>query len=237
MYLLTAAGFFFLSIAMAILWVFGLGKAHDTAGNPSEVKSKALLWTTIAIALWMATTGLLSFIGFFEQFDSLPPRMFFLFPIPLISAFIIPFLRPTKKLLEAIPDHWLILPQAFRILVEILLWMLYLQEVFSIHLTLEGRNFDILAGILGLIIGLVWMKKGKVPKWVSIGYNILGLGLLGNIVGMAILTFPTPFQQFTEGPGNTIIATFPYIWLPAVLVTTAYWFHFLSLRKAFLNQK
>ena len=48
---------------------------------------------------------------------------------------------------------------------------------------------------------------------------------------------PTPVRQFMNEPANTIIATFPLIWLPGVLVPFALVGHVLGLRQlARLNQ-
>jgi hypothetical protein len=42
---------------------------------------------------------------------------------------------------------------------------------------------------------------------------------------------PTPFRVFMNEPSNTIVAKFPIVWLPALLVPLAYGLHFLSLRQ------
>ncbi|MEL6651576.1 MAG: hypothetical protein AAFQ87_12320, partial [Bacteroidota bacterium] len=62
-------------------------------------------------------------------------------------------------------------------------------------------------------------------------YNLFGLVLLFIIVSMAILSMPTPFRQFLNEPSNAVMATFPFIWLPAFLVPLAFCLHLLSLRQ------
>ena len=58
-----------------------------------------------------------------------------------------------------------------------------------------------------------------------------GLLLLANIVVVAILSAPLPFRQFFNEPANTVIADFPWVWLPGVLVPVAYALHLLSWRQ------
>lgn len=68
-------------------------------------------------------------------------------------------------------------------------------------------------------------------------WNLLSLGLLINIVTIALLSIPTPFRVFMNEPANTLVAHFPFILLPGMLVPLAYGLHFLSMRQLKLTQK
>jgi hypothetical protein len=94
-------------------------------------------------------------------------------------------------------------------------------------MTFEGRNLDILSGILGTVVALFFIKK----RTVCLLYNLIGLGLLINIVTIAILSMPTPYRVFMEEPANTIVFTWPVVFLPTFLVPLAYGLHFLALRQ------
>jgi membrane protease YdiL (CAAX protease family) len=63
-----------------------------------------------------------------------------------------------------------------------------------------------------------------------LGWNILGLVLLANIVGVAALSTPVPFRVFTEGPPNLLPSTLPWIWLPSFLVQVALGSHLVVFR-------
>jgi hypothetical protein len=96
-------------------------------------------------------------------------------------------------------------------------------------MTFEGRNWDILVGLTAPLVALVLTRKpllGFAKLW-----NIAGLLILGNIVGVALLSAPLPFRVFLNEPANTIIAEFPFVWLPSVLVPIAYTLHLLSWRQ------
>ena len=60
---------------------------------------------------------------------------------------------------------------------------------------------------------------------------LAGLALLLNIVGVAMLSVPGPLRVFMNEPANTIIAEWPFVWLPAFVVPVALWSHLLSLRQ------
>jgi hypothetical protein len=68
---------------------------------------------------------------------------------------------------------------------------------------------------------------------VQIAVSLLVFGLAARwyiIVVLALLSAPLPFRLFTNEPANTIIATLPYIWLPAFLVPAALFGHLLVFR-------
>lgn len=60
--------------------------------------------------------------------------------------------------------------------------------------------------------------------------NLLGLGLLANIVAIAVLSTPVPFRAFMNEPANRLPSMFPYVWLPTFLVQAALFGHLLVFR-------
>jgi hypothetical protein len=112
--------------------------------------------------------------------------------------------------------------------------MLFLQNLLPIQGTFEGRNFDILVGLTAPLLVFLINRYSLSKNWIII-WNIGGLILLFNIVGVALLSLPTPFRKFMNEPSTTIVATFPYILLPGLLVPLAYGLHFLSLRQQTLK--
>ena len=112
-----------------------------------------------------------------------------------------------------------------------------MENIIPRQMTFEGRNFDFLTGLTGLIVGvLVYRKIISSPRFI-IGWNVLGLALLINIVSVAILSAPFPFRMFMNDPANTVIAYFPFIWLPGFVVPVAYCMHVLSIEQALLKMK
>jgi hypothetical protein len=48
---------------------------------------------------------------------------------------------------------------------------------------------------------------------------------------------PTPFRYFQNEPANTLVAKFPFILLPGILVPIAYSMHIFSLRQLLARKK
>ena len=100
-----------------------------------------------------------------------------------------------------------------------------------VQMSVEGRNFDVLTGILALPVGYFLLRKKSYAPKIAIAYNVLGLVLLLNIVVTAFLSMPTSLRYFMNEPSAVLIGSFPFILLPAVLVPIAYSFHIFSLRQ------
>jgi hypothetical protein len=191
---------------------------------------------TTTILAWAALLTVLSYKGFFADFSKLPPRpvLALLIPLPFVLIFV--FSKTGAKILELIPAQWLVLMQSFRIFVEVLIWFAFLANKLPVQMSFEGKNFDVLTGILALPIGYLLIRKAAYSPKLIIVFNVVGLLLLLNILIIAVLSMPTSFHYFTNEPSATLIAQFPFILLPGVLVPIAYSFHIFSLRQLFINK-
>ncbi len=214
----------------------GLGKISSSIyRNASNTPN--LVWRyIILITGWLILLFTLAKNGFFAVTTSFPPRLIISIVVPSIAILLFAFSTIGVRLLNAVPAHSLILMQSFRIVVEILIWYTYVESKLPIQMTFEGKNADILSGLLALPAGYyLWKYKKDAPKLV-LAYNLIGIALLLNILIVAVLSFPTPLRYFTNEPSNIIISRFPYIVLPGVLVPIAIAMHVFSLRKMVLNR-
>jgi uncharacterized membrane protein len=126
--------------------------------------------------------------------------------------------------------------QSFRIAVELLLLMAFVNGRIPVQMTFEGRNFDILTGILALPVGYLLVKRKMYAPRLAVAFNVLGLLLLTNILVIALLSMPTPIRYFMNEPANTLVAQFPFILLPGVLVPIAYTMSIFSLRQLLVKE-
>lgn len=237
MYLTTQIGFALLTIVFYVLILRELKATLSKSRFEADRQKKIFNRVSLSLSFWLALVSVLSIRGFFSNFDSFPPRLMIVLFVPLITlVWALLLSKTTKELLPFISSRALTGLQVFRLFVEILLWMLFVQNLLPIQMTFEGRNFDILAGITGPIIAYLAYHKKVISKKGVIIWNVICLGLLINIVTTALLSIPTPFRYFMNEPANTIVAEFPIVWLPAFLVPLAYSLHFLSLRQL-INQK
>lgn len=180
---------------------------------------------------WILLLGVLSIKGFFTNFSGLPPRIGLAVLLPLPVVLLFSFSKNGRELLRHTPPQRLIYWQSFRIAVEIILWISVLNGLLPQQMSFEGRNFDILSGLFALPIGYFCFVKRSWPVWLVTIYNIAGLLLLLNIVLISMLSMPTPIRFFHNEPSSALLGTFPFIYLPGLLVPLAYTLHILSLRQ------
>ncbi len=234
--LLIQLGFIVLTIVFFGLLLNELNQGLHASALPLNQKKNIRTGTIIALIFWFAFTSVWSLSGKMGDFSTFPFNMMPVLVVPMVTFIYLAFFsKTTKSILANIPNHKLVRLQAFRVFVEILLWLLLLENLLPVQMSFEGRNFDILVGLSAPFIA--WFSyQQKISKTGIVLWNIAGLGLLMNIVTIAILSMPAPFRVFMNEPANTIVTQFPVALLPAFLVPLAYGLHFLSLRKAFLTK-
>lgn len=233
---LTAAqiGFFLLTIIFYGLFYREFRLALPKTSISPEKKKRLNRNFLIVVFGWFAFVYVWSRFGIFSNFEIFPFNALPMVIIPLIVILIFTVSKTTKEILAHIPQESLVKLQSFRFYVEVLLWALYASALLPIQMTFEGRNFDIITGVTAVLLTTRlgnFMLLDKLPKFMLILWNILGLALLVNIVGIAIFSMPSPLRYFMNEPANTIITEFPVSLLPALLVPLAYLLHILSIRK------
>lgn len=120
-----------------------------------------------------------------------------------------------------------------RVPVEIVLLWLAIHKTIPQLMTFEGRNFDILSGITAPLIYYFGYVAGKMHKSLLLIWNLLCIALLVNVVIIAILAVPTPFQQLAFDQPNIAVLYLPFIWLPAVIVPMVLFAHLVCIRQFF----
>jgi hypothetical protein len=180
---------------------------------------------TLTILTWMALAAALAKSGILSRFDLVPPPIGLLLGVGFIGTIAVGRSFWVKNLIE-LPWHLVIGFHAFRILVEILIHKASTIGLAPPQMSWSGYNLDIVTGLSAFCFAPF---ARSAPKWLILYWNYLGLTLLAVIVAVATVSFPMRFQLMQ--PSNTWVATFPYVWLPSVLVTAALLGHVVIFRK------
>lgn len=232
MYQLTQVGYMALSIICVALIYSGLQRALAKSTFTPQKQQRIARQFILRVLGWALLVSFLAWIQFFAEFSAIPPRFFIVLVFPLLTILgLALFSSNLAEILRHVPPAHLVYIQSFRIVVELLIWMLFLQDLLPIQMTFEGYNFDVLTGLTAPIVAYFCFVKKQWPKWVAIAWNFAGLILVFTIVTISVFSFPSPFRYFMNEPANRIVAQFPFVWLPAILVTIAYSMHFLSLKQ------
>jgi hypothetical protein len=221
---MTATGFYLLTIIMFFsVWLIKLN-ALDI--NASRVRTTYVIF----ICIWIAYTFLLAGSGVLESF-SLPPRVPLLIVIPAIAVILFVTSRPWfKDSIRNTPVYTLIYIQAFRIVVEVLIYSAYRNDIYPQRTTFEGLNFDIVVGCSALLVGYL-AQKNLIGKTAIVVWNFLSLAILGLTVYSFISAYY--FTDYVSATNNVEFVRMPYLLLPAVLLPYAVFFHVASIRQMF----
>lgn len=209
-----------LFILTVLLTVWSFLKAVK---NPSK--------TFIIIIIWLVVQTILSLLGFYLNTETIPPRMIFLAPPALIFIAVLFLTKKGRLFIDELDPKWLTYLNIVRIPVEIVLFMLFLNDQIPEIMTFEGRNFDILAGLSAPFVAYWGYTKNKLNKTVLLLWNIICLTLLFNIVITGILSAPTPFQKFAFDQPNVAVLYFPFSLLVCFIVPVVLFSHLALLRQ------
>jgi hypothetical protein len=215
-------------VVMLALLLWGAARAARRVGRDAKRGVRA---AGVALVGWLALTAVLADRGFFEDFQALPPHMLLAVGPPLLALLALTASRRVLPLLDALPNAWPVGAQAFRIVVEIVLWRLAVAGVAPEIMTFTGRNVDILVGLSAPLVAYFCFVRRAWPERVAVWWNVAGIVILLNVVVHAQLSAPTPFRVFATEPPAVFIGDLPYIWLPAFLVPLAWLLHAVSLRQ------
>ena len=192
----------------------------------STLPSRILIFL---LPLGILFQGVLAVGGFYQKTDVLPPRLALFGVWPAILLIIVYFIFFRRTFIERLPLRLLTVLHVVRIPVELVLLWLFLGGQVPQMMTFEGRNFDILSGILAVIVYFAAFREGERRKGLLIAFNLIGLALLANVVTIAILSLPTPIQQLNFDQPDRAVLYFPYIWLPTIVVPIVLFAHLASL--------
>ena len=230
LYSAAQAGFIVLTAVYFGLFFREIAKGARRSSLPPAGRMRLMAVMIVTLVAWTAFVSAWSLSGKMSDFSLFPFNIIPVILIPVILLVALLNSRAFGEVLKHIPTAHIIRLQSFRIVVEILLWVLFISNLLPVQMTFEGMNLDILAGLTAPLVAFL-AGRGKLSAKGMVIWNIVGLGLLLNIVAIAILSTPSPWRVFMNDPANYIVTHFPVSLLPGLLVPLAYYLHFISLKQ------
>ena len=210
---------------------FGLNIAYQNLAISHKKKKQLRIYFFAGTILWLALLVFLAESGLFDKYDNFPPFVLLTsLPILLFSI----YLASTKVfgiILKMIPIRWLFYIQAFRLLLEILLWIGYRMGFVPIQLTFEWLNFDIIVGITAPMAAYTFFSRKHYRKPEAVIWNVFGIILALNFLFIMSLTTIMPWKTLNFLQSPTFFSVFPFIWIPGFLIPVAISIHIFSLKQ------
>lgn len=195
---------------------------------------KAANYSKLGIAVivtWLVVQGVIASTGFYTVTNTIPPRFLLLILPPIILIVFLFVTKRGRQFIASLDIKTLAILHAVRVPVEIVLLWLFLHNNIPQLMTFEGRNFDVLSGLTAPLIYYFGFVRKTLNNKIIIAWNVFCLALLINIVALAVLSAPFPFQQLAFDQPNVAILYFPFIWLPCCVVPLVLFSHLVSIRR------
>ena len=200
------------------VWLFYLATKNSTT-------------TLVIIMLWLIVQTVTGLSGFYTITNTMPPRFWLLVLPPLLFIIGLFVTSKGRKYLDSLDPKSLTILHIIRIPVELVLLWLFISKAVPKLMTFEGRNFDILSGLTAPLIFYFGFIKQQIDKKIILLWNIICLGLLINIVVIAVLSAPFPFQKFAFDQPDIAVLYFPFVWLPCCIVPLVLLSHLATIRQ------
>lgn len=182
------------------------------------------------LPLWIVLQTVLGIGGFYQATSVSPPRLLVFGVLPALAMIII-FFAFFGSFIERLPIRFLTIIHVVRIPVELTIFWLFIAGFMPRMMTFQSLNFDIVTGVLSLIIFFAAFRRDSGNRPMLIAFNIVGLVLLFVIVSIAAFSIPSPIQQLSFDQPNRAVLFFPYIFLPTIVVPIVLACHIASLYK------
>jgi hypothetical protein len=219
-------------VAIPALLVVLLLWGTRAAGRRSGADAAALQRTSLVVGAisigWLALTWAVAEAGVLREWERTPPPLFGLVIGILALACALAFSRLGGNLASFLPLWALVGVQGFRLPLELAMHTMYERGIMPGEMTYTGRNFDIVTGATAIAVAAA-LLTGHAGRRLVLLWNVLGLGLLVNVVTVAILATPR-FKYFGDERLNVWVTYPPYVWLPAAMVLAALAGHLVIFR-------
>jgi hypothetical protein len=192
---MTIATFAYLSVfggmaatLMAIL--FGLGRALSDSAWPARERTRVILIAGSVLGGWFVVATALAAAGVYHVGTTSAPTIQYgiLLPI-LIGAFLLWRSEWTKRVLDVVPQQWIVGIQLYRALGVTFLILYAAGQLPSLFAWPAGAG-DIAVGLLAPVVGSAYARAPRDRAGLVRAWNIFGILDLVVAVGTGFLTDP-----------------------------------------------
>jgi hypothetical protein len=211
--------------------LFGLRSALGNAGWTAHDRAVTSSAATITIIGWfLLALALASADAYRGTTDRIPTIQYGIFVPILIGGLLIWRSPRVARIIDAVPQHWLVGVQLYRALGVIFLILYATGKLPGLFAWPAGLG-DVLVGVLAPVVAIAYWRGPRENADLVSAWNLFGLADLVVAVTTGFLTSPSPVQLFAFDLPNELVSRFPLVLIPVFLVPVSVLLHLASLTK------
>jgi hypothetical protein len=221
----TAARPLIVAIALGLIWI---GAAHMQASPRSRYVTGGVL--SVLLIAWLAVAQHLgSTNAYFVTAPNSVPTVLFGVLVPLIGAAIGLWLSGSlRSLVSAIPLHWLVASQVYRLGGGIFL-VLWADGRLPWQFALPAGIGDVATGFFAVVVAVLLAQRVEGARRSALLWCLFGIADLIVAMTMGAMTSPGRAQLFAFDAPNLLISSYPLVMVPTFAVVLALMLHGIIL--------
>lgn len=217
------------SAGIIITILFGLREALAKVTWPERDRVTALRVSAAVLIGWFFLAIALALSGVFEgAADRVPTIQYGIFLPILIGVWLIWHSPAVGRIIDAVPQSWIVGVQLYRALGLIFLILYAADKLPGLFAWPAGAG-DIIVGLSAPIVALAYARDAAQSRGLVTTWNVFGL--LDLVVAVAAGFITSPSTLLTYEPPNELISAFPLVLIPIYLVPLSVLLHVVSLTK------
>jgi hypothetical protein len=211
--------------------LFGLRSALGNAGWTARDRAVTSSAATITVIGWfLLALALASADAYRGTADRIPSIQYGILVPILIGGLLIWRSPRLARIIDAVPQQWLIGVQLYRVIGAIFLILYGAGKLPGLFAWPAGLG-DVLVGVLAPVVAVAYAREPRKNADLVFAWNLFGLADLVVALTTGFLTSPSAFQLFAFDLPNELISRFPLVLVPVFLVPVSILLHLASLAK------
>jgi hypothetical protein len=212
-------------IALGLIW---LGAARMPASAKSRYTTAGML--SAVLIGWVAVAQYLSAANtYFAITERAVPSVLFGLLIPLaVAAIALWRSESIARLVSAIPLHWLVAAQVYRVAGGIFL-VLWADGRLPWQFALPAGTGDVTTGIVAVVVAVQLARNAIGAHRATYAWSLFGIADLVVAITMGAMTSPGRAHLLAFDAPNLLISSYPLVMVPTFAVPLALMLHGLVL--------
>ena len=224
--------FVFAGTAAALVTIlYGLNRALADAGWPPQSRTRTFRFSAAILLGWLAVAIALAAMSVYHAGANTIPTIQYgiLLPI-LVGTLLLWRSESLARILDAVPQQWIVGVQLYRALGVIFLILYATGELPRLFAWPAGVG-DIAVGLLAPVVALAYAWAPRDAAGLVRAWNVFGILDLVVAVTTGFLTAPSLLQPIEFHPNSELMSVLPMVLIPVYLVPLSIMLHLASLMK------